>query len=90
VSELCQIALKPRSNIVSYGDTLMHTIVAEVVDGECVGARRCASARAAGIYFQACSFNQSNISDASLRRVNRDRQRHDVPREDFIRSEPGA
>jgi hypothetical protein len=34
----------------------------KVVDGECVGAFRCASARAAGIYFQACSFNHSDIS----------------------------
>src|SRR5688572_900372 len=34
----------------------------EVVDRECVGAFRCASARASGINFQACSFNHSDIS----------------------------
>jgi hypothetical protein len=34
----------------------------EVVDGECVGACRCALLSAAGINFQACSFNHSDIS----------------------------
>lgn len=32
----------------------------EVVEGNCVDAFRCASARAAGIYFQACSSNHSD------------------------------
>jgi hypothetical protein len=34
----------------------------EVVDGDCVDAIWCASARASGINFQACSFNPSDIS----------------------------
>jgi hypothetical protein len=58
---LCQncvrYPLKPRSNTVIYGDTLMHIVVADVVDGECVGAFRCESVRAGGFNFQACSFN---------------------------------
>ena len=33
-----------------------------VVDPTCVGGFRCASAHAAGIYFQACSFKHSDIS----------------------------
>jgi hypothetical protein len=37
-------------------------LLREVVDQKCVGGFRCASARAAGIYFQACSFNHSDIS----------------------------
>jgi hypothetical protein len=32
------------------------SLLREVVDGECAGACRCASARAAGIVFQACPF----------------------------------
>ena len=40
----------------------MHIVVAEVIDGECVGGIRCASARAGGFNFQACSFNHSAIS----------------------------
>ena len=63
---LCQncvrYPLKPRSNTVIYGDTPMHILVAEVVDGECVGACRCALLSATGINFQACSFNHSDIS----------------------------
>jgi hypothetical protein len=34
----------------------------EVVDGECVGACRCASARASGFNFQACLIDRSSIS----------------------------
>ena len=37
------------------------SLLHEVVDGECVGACRYTSARAAGIYFQACSFNHLGI-----------------------------
>ena len=36
----------------------MHIVVAEVVDGNCFGARRCGPARAAGIYFQACPLEK--------------------------------
>jgi len=63
---LCQncvrYPLKPRSNTVIYGDTARDIVVAEVVDGEGVGAFRCALVRAGGINFQACSFNHSDIS----------------------------
>ena len=38
------------------------SMLREVVDRSCVGAIWRASARAAGIYFQACSFNHSDIS----------------------------
>jgi hypothetical protein len=73
---LCQncvrYPLKPRSNTGIYGDTPRHIVVAEVVDGECVGAFRCASARASGINFQACSFNHSDISP-SLESINCER-----------------
>ena len=34
----------------------------EVVDRKCVGGIWCASARASGVNFQACSFNHSDIS----------------------------
>src|SRR4029453_11721139 len=34
----------------------------EVVDQNCVGGISCASARAPGVNFQACSFNHSDIS----------------------------
>src|SRR2546430_14065613 len=37
-------------------------LLGEAVDQECVGVIRCASARARGINFQACSFNHSDIS----------------------------
>jgi len=38
------------------------SLLREVVDGERVGASRCASARVAGINFQACTFSLSVIS----------------------------
>ena len=38
------------------------SMVREVVDRKCVGGIQCASARAKGINFQACSFNHSDIS----------------------------
>ncbi len=38
------------------------SMLREVVDRNCVGGIWCASARATGIYFQACSFNHSDIS----------------------------
>jgi hypothetical protein len=37
-------------------------LLREVVDRECVGGFRCASARASGINFQACSIDRSDIS----------------------------
>jgi hypothetical protein len=56
---LCQNCVtcppKPRSNTVIYGDTPMHIVVAEVVDGECVGAYRCALLSVTGMNFQACA-----------------------------------
>jgi hypothetical protein len=63
--------MKPRSNSVIYGDTPRHIVVVEVVNGECVGGCRCASARAAGVYFQACSFNHlvtgNSVRNAAVR-----------------------
>jgi hypothetical protein len=38
----------------------------EVVDRKCVGGIWCASARASGINFQACSFNHSDISPCRI------------------------
>src|SRR5437764_11413618 len=38
------------------------SVLREVVDRECVGGIWCASARAAGVNFQACAFNHSAIS----------------------------
>ena len=38
------------------------SLLREVLDGECVGAIWCASARAEGINFPACTFNHSDIS----------------------------
>jgi hypothetical protein len=37
----------------------------EVVDQNCIGGISCASARGAGVNFQACSFNHSDISPLS-------------------------
>ena len=45
--------------------TLRYTsVLREVADSNCVDACPCASARAEGIYFQACSFSHSDISYA--------------------------
>ena len=44
------------------GHSDAHRCCGKSLIGECVGAFRCASARAAGIYFQACAFNHSDIS----------------------------
>ena len=62
VSELCHIPPETLGNTVIYGDTPMHIDVAEVVDRNCVGGFWCASARAGGIDFQACSIDHSDIS----------------------------
>jgi len=42
-------------------------LLREVVGGNCVSALRCASARASGINFQACSFNHSDIPQVVTR-----------------------
>jgi hypothetical protein len=47
------------------------SMLREVVDRERVGASRCASARGAGIYFQACSFNHSDISPFRINHLQR-------------------
>jgi len=58
---LCQNCVrcppKPRSNTVVYGDSRRVSMLRELVDRKCVRAFRCASARASGINFQACSFS---------------------------------
>ena len=63
VSELCQIRpqtpVKPRD---LRGHFDAHRCCGKSLIGRCVGAFRCASARAGGINFQACSFNHSAIS----------------------------
>ena len=49
--------------IASFTGTLRRTsLLREVVDRNCVGGIWCASARASGTNFQACSFNHSDIS----------------------------
>ncbi len=47
----------------------MRTDVVEVIGSKCVGAISCASARAAGFDFQACSFNHSDISPFKNQRL---------------------
>jgi hypothetical protein len=46
------------------------SLLREVVDQKCLGGIQCASARAKGINFQACSFNRrSSRSDEGSNRV---------------------
>lgn len=63
VSELCQI--RPQTPIKDRelrGHSDAHRCCGKSLGGECVGACRRASARAAGIYFQACAIDHSAIS----------------------------
>ncbi len=69
MSELCQIPPQTPSNTVIYGDTARDIVVAEVVDGEGVGAFRCALVRAGGINFQACSIDHSDISPFRINKL---------------------
>jgi hypothetical protein len=63
VSELCHIppeTLGKHRLLRGHADA--HRCCGKSLIGECVGGFRCASARASGINFQACSFNHSDIS----------------------------
>ena len=51
----------------------------EVVELDCVGGFRCASGRASEIYFQACSFNHSDISPFRINNLQlRQRPKHRI------------
>ena len=45
------------------GTRWSRSLLREVVDRECVGAVQCASARARGINFQACSFKKAAVQE---------------------------
>src|SRR4051812_30037785 len=68
-SVLCQNCVtytpKPWVNTMIYGTPRRTSVLREVIDGKRVGGIWCASARAAGVNFQACSFNHSDISPSS-------------------------
>jgi len=51
------------------GHSDAHPLLREVLGGNCVSAFRCASARASGINFQACSFNHSDITRRTSRQA---------------------
>jgi hypothetical protein len=61
-SELCHILPSNPGQHRGLRETRFISLLREVLDRECVGAIWCASARAEGINFQACSFNHSDIS----------------------------
>jgi hypothetical protein len=69
---------KPWVDIATYGDTPTCIDVAEVIDRKCVGRIRWASARAAGVVFQACSIDHSDISP-SLESTACERSASDYP-----------
>src|SRR6185295_13513589 len=51
------------------GTRWSRSLLREVVDRECVGAVQCASARARGINFQACSIDHSDISPLRIKHL---------------------
>jgi hypothetical protein len=70
VGVLCQNCVrhpwKPASNSVIHQVTPMRIGVAGSLEAKWVDASQCVLVRAAGIYFQACSFNHSDISPAGV------------------------
>jgi hypothetical protein len=61
----------PITIVISGRPLLCTSLLQEVVDRECVGAFQCQSVRAAGIYFQACPLNHSDISPFRINTLQR-------------------
>jgi hypothetical protein len=70
--------LKPRANIFITGTARRVSMMAEVVDGECVGACRCALLSAAGKNFQACAIDHPAISPFRINDLREGNDRDDA------------